>query len=142
MMMSSWMGSDFTNDDLVRQSSIVNDYNHKLIGEEKVDGYTCYKIEMIPKPEAGVVWGKIITWISKDKYLEIKVEYYDEDGYLVKTFTGSKEKKMDGRDFLTYWEMSPVDEPGNKTIMEYKEIKFNYKVDASFFSEQNMKHVR
>jgi outer membrane lipoprotein-sorting protein len=142
MMLQSWMGSDFTNDDLVRQSSIVEDYNHKLVGEEKIDGYECYKIEMIPKPEAGVVWGKILVWISKEKFLQVKSEFYDEDGFLVKTFKGSNEKKMGGRDILTRWEMIPEDKPGNKTILEYKDIKFNYKVDVSFFSEQNMKRVR
>lgn len=142
MMLQSWMGSDFTNDDLVRQSSVVNDYNHKLIGQEKLDGYDCYKIEMIPKPEAGVVWGKIITWISKDKYLQLKADHYDEDNVLIKSFIGSKEKHMGGRNILTYWEMIPVDKPGNKTIMEYITIKFNYKVDENFFSEQNMKRVR
>lgn len=142
MMLQSWMGSDFTNDDLVRQSSIVEDYNHKLIGEEKLKGYVCYKIEMIPKPEVGVVWGKILTWISKEKFLQVKAEYYDEDGYLVKSFIGSDEKKMGGRNILTHWEMIPEDKPGNKTVMEYSEIKFNYDVDASFFSEQNMKRIR
>lgn len=142
MMLQSWMGSDFTNDDLVRQSSVVEDYNHKLISVEKFNGYDCYKIEMIPKPEAGVVWGKILTWISKEKYLQVKAEYFDEDEYLVKTFTGSNEKKMDGRNILTHWEMIPVDKPGNKTVMEYSDIKFNYDVDISFFSEQNMKRVR
>ena len=142
MMLQPWMGSDFTNDDLVRQSSIVNDYNHNLIGEEKIDGYECYKIEMIPKPEAGVVWGKILTWISKEKFLQVKADYYDEDGYLVKSFVGSDEKKMGGRNILTHWEMIPVDKPGNKTIMEYTKIIFNYDVNVSFFSEQNMKRVR
>jgi len=142
MMLQSWMGSDFTNDDLVRQSSIVKDYNHKLIGEEKINGYDCHKIEMIPKPDAGVVWGKILTWISKEKFLQVKADYYDEDGYLVKSFAGSNEKKMGGRNILTHWEMIPEDKPGNKTVMEYSEIKFNYNVDASFFSEQNMKRVR
>ena len=68
MMMQSWMGSDLTNDDLVKESSIVEDYNHKIIGEEKIDGYDCYKIELIPKEDAAVVWGKIITWISKEHY--------------------------------------------------------------------------
>jgi len=142
MMLQSWMGSDFTNDDLVRQSSIVEDYNHSLLGEEKLNGYQSYKIEMIPKPEAGVVWGKILAWISKEKFLQIKADYYDEDGYLVKTFTGSEERKMDGRNILTHWEMTPVDKPGNKTMMEYSNIEFNFKVDQSFFSEQNMKRVR
>lgn len=142
MMLQSWMGSDFTNDDLVRQSSVVNDYNHKLIGEEKLNGYDCYKIEMIPKPEAGVVWGKIITWIAKGSYFQVQADYYDEDNILIKSFIGSKEKKMGGRNILSYWEMIPRDEPGNKTIMEYTVIEFNYKVDESFFSEQNMKRVR
>jgi outer membrane lipoprotein-sorting protein len=142
MMLQSWMGSDFTNDDLVRQSSVVNDYNHNLIGEEKLNGYNCYKIEMIPKPEAGVVWGKIVTWIAKNSYLQVQSDHYDEDNVLIKSFMGSKEKKMSGRNILTYWEMVPVDKPGNKTIMEYESIQFNFKVDETFFSEQNMKRVR
>jgi len=141
-MLQSWMGSDFTNDDLVRQSSIVNDYNHKIIGEEKLNGYDCYKIEMIPKPEAGVVWGKIVTWIAKNSFLQVKADHYDEDNVLIKSFIGSNEKRMGGRNILTYWEMIPVDKPGNKTIMEYTTIQFNYKIDEAFFSEQNMKRVR
>lgn len=142
MMLQSWMGSDFTNDDLVRASSIVKDYTHKLIGEEKVTGYDCFKLELIPKPEAGVVWGKILTWISKKSYLQVKTEYYDEENYLVKSFNGSKEKKLGGRNVLTYWEMIPVDKPGNKTVMEYEEIQFDIKIQTSFFSEQNMKKIR
>ena len=142
MMLQSWMGSDFTNDDLVRQSSVVEDYNHKLVGEEELNAYSCYKIEMIPKPEAGVVWGKIITWIAKDSYLQIQADYYDEDNILIKSFIGSKEKKMSDRNILTYWEMVPRDKPGNKTVMEYTSIRFNYNIDKNFFSEQNMKRVR
>lgn len=142
MMLQSWMGSDFTNDDLVRQSSIVNDYNHNLIGEEKLNGYDCYKIEMLPKPEAGVVWGKVITWIVKEKYLQLKTDYYDEDGTIVKSFNGSQEKKMGGRNIFAHWEMVPFDKPGNKTILDYQEIKFNIDIDESYFSEQNMKRVR
>ena len=142
MMLQSWMGSDFTNDDLVRQSSIVEDYNHSLLGEEKLNNYDCYKIEMIPKPEAGVVWGKVISWIVKEKYLQLKTDYYDEDGTLVKSFNGSNEVKMDDRIIFSHWEMVPYDKPGNKTILDYKKIDFNINIDESFFSEQNMKRVR
>jgi len=60
MMMQSWMGSDFTNDDLVRESSIVKDYTHKLLGEETIDKYPCYKVELIPLENAPVVWGKVL----------------------------------------------------------------------------------
>ena len=142
MMLQPWMGSDFTNDDLVRQSSIVQDYVHSLIGEEKYEGYDCYKIQMIPKPDAGVVWGKIISWISKVGYLELRADYYDEDGAIVKSMIGSNVKKMGGRTIPTHWEMIPNDKPGQKTVMDYISIQFNPRIDRSFFSEQNMKRVR
>ncbi|AFH50839.1 Hypothetical protein IALB_3136 [Ignavibacterium album JCM 16511] len=142
MMLQSWMGSDFTNDDLVRESSVIKDYTHKIIGEEKIEGYDCYKIQLTPKPEAGVVWSKIITWIAKDLYLQPLVEYYDEENKVVKKFVGSDLKTMDGRKIFTHWEMVPTDKPGNKTVMDYTKIQFNIKIDESFFSEQNMKKIR
>jgi len=142
MMLQSWMGSDFTNDDLVKESSVIRDYTHKLIGEENIDGMDCYKIQLTPKPDAGVVWGKVIAWIAKDTYLEPKVEYYDEDGFMVKQFIGSNLKKMDGRNIFTHWEMIPEDKPGNKTIMDYNKIQFNINTEESFYSEQNMKRIR
>jgi outer membrane lipoprotein-sorting protein len=142
MMMQPWMGSDFTNDDLVRESSIVDDYTQTLIGEEKIEDYDCYKIRLLPKPEAGVVWGKVVLWISKKGYLELKTEYYDEDSTLVKYMTGSEVKQMGGRTIPTYWEMIPVDKPGQKTILDYNSLEFNINIEPSFFSEQNMKRVR
>ncbi|MGD9488712.1 MAG: outer membrane lipoprotein-sorting protein [Calditrichaceae bacterium] len=142
MMLQSWMGSDFTNDDLVRQSSVVDDYEHRILEEEKLNEYTCYKLELIPKPEAGVVWGKILLWVSKDSYLELKSEYYDEDGILIKYMTGSNVRKMGDRIIPSRWEMIPVDKPGQKTVFEYEDMKFNVKIDRAFFSEQNMKRVR
>jgi len=142
MMLQSWMGSDFTNDDLVRQSSIVKDYEHSIIGEEKFGGYNCYKIKLTPKPDAGVVWGKILMWISKAGYLQLKAEFYDEDDYLIKSMIGSDVKKMGSRTIPAHWEMIPYDKPGQKTVMDYLSIKFNVKIKSSFFSQQNMKRVR
>lgn len=142
MMLQSWMGSDFTNDDLVRESSIVEDYDHSIIDTEKYAGYECYKIQLNPKPDAGVVWGKILSWITKEGFMEIKAEYYDEDDYLVKSMTGSEIKPLGGRTIPTHWEMIPEDKPGQKTTMDYKDIEFNAKIDQSFFSKQNMKRVR
>jgi outer membrane lipoprotein-sorting protein len=142
MMMQSWMGSDFTNDDLVRESSIVNDYTHKLIGEETVNGYECYKAELIPLDDAPVVWGKVILWISKKEYYWLKGEYYDEDGILVNTEMLSEIKQMDDRKIPTRMEMIPADEPGNKTIIIFKNMKFSVKIEESFFSQQNMKRIR
>ena len=82
MMMQSWMGSDFTNDDLVKQSSIVVDYTHTILGKEVLRDQNCYLIELIPLPDAPVVWGKIKTWVTVDGFNIWKNEFYDEDGYL------------------------------------------------------------
>ncbi len=97
MMADGWMGSDYTNDDILKESSMVVDFTHKIVGSEVIDGWDCWKIEMLPKEDAAVVWGKIIKWISKDEYLMMKSEYYDEDDYLVKTELGTDVKTMDGR---------------------------------------------
>ncbi len=142
MMLQGWMGSDFTNDDLVRQSSIVVDYEHKLAGMEKLDGYDCYKIEMIPKPEAGVVWGKVLIWVTRKGFMQLKAEYYDEDAVLVKTMRGSDIRKLGGRTFPTRWAMIPNDKPGQRTVLIYHDIRFNPKIKSSFFSLQNMKRLR
>lgn len=142
MMMQSWMGSDFTNDDLVRESSLAKDYTHKLLGEEKMAGYDSYKIELIPNDDAPVVWGKIVMWVSKADYLWLKGEYFDEDGVLVNTEILTDIKQMGNRKMPTRLEMIPADKPGQKTIMIFRNIEFDVKIDESFFSQQNMKKVK
>ena len=142
MMMQSWMGSDFTNDDLVKESSMADDYNQKLLGYEVIEGYNCYKIELIPHEDAAVVWGKVIMWISKDELHWLKAEFYDEDGYLVNTEILSDIKKMDDRVMPTRLEMIPADEEGHKTIMIFDKIDFDVDIKESFFSQQNMKRIR
>jgi hypothetical protein len=97
---------------------------------------------MIPKPEAGVVWDKIIVWITKDGFMQLQADYFDEDGTRVRTMTGSKIKKMDGRMIPTHWVMNPLAEEGQRTVLEYHSIEFNVDLDPSFFSRQNMKRLR
>jgi len=142
MMSQGWMGSDYTNDDILKESSVVTDYTHEIIGEESIDGHLCYKIKMVAKEAAAVVWGHQIRWIDKKDLLILKAELYDEDGYLVRTESGSEIKVMDGRVIPTRLELTPSDEKGNKTIVEIKDIKFNVSIEDSFFSLQNMKRVR
>lgn len=142
MMMQSWMGSDFTNDDLVKQSSMVSDFTHKLLGKETVDGREAYKIAFTPKADAAVVWGKIIMWIDVKDYIELKVEFYDEDGYLVNTMYGKNIKTIGGRTLPTRLELIPADKDGQKTIVEQLALDFNVKLDESYFSVQNLKRVK
>lgn len=142
MMSQGWMGSDFSNDDLLKESSIVVDYTHTIIGEEEIDGWDCYKIELIPLEDAAVVWGKIFKWIAKDEFLQMKTEYYDEDDYLIKTELAYDMKTMGGRLIPSKFELIPEEEEGHKTVVVMDDITFNEPIPDSFFSQQNMKRVR
>jgi outer membrane lipoprotein-sorting protein len=142
MMSQGWMGSDFSNDDLLKESSIVVDYTHSIITEEVIDGWDCYKIELIPLENAAVVWGKIYKWVSKKEFLQMKTEYYDEDDYLIRTELAYDIKTMDGRVIPSKFELIPEEEEGHKTVVVMDEIMFNKPIPESFFSQQNMKSVR
>lgn len=142
MMADGWMGSDYTNDDILKESSIVVDFKHSILGSEKIDGKDCWKIELLPNDDAAVVWGKIVKWISKDGYLQMKSEYYDEDEYLIKTELSYDVKTMDGREIPTRIEIVPADKSNQKTVVVLNSMKFNNPIDDSFFSQQNMKRVR
>ncbi len=144
MMMQSWMGSDFTNDDLVKESSIVHDYTHTIIGRETIAERDCHKIELLPLPDAPVVWGKIFLWITSEDDLEMKAEYYDEDEFLMQTMNLSDIKELGGRVIPTILEMIPADEEkeGHKTVLLYSYAEFDKEIEDSFFSKQNMKRVR
>jgi outer membrane lipoprotein-sorting protein len=142
MMSQSWMGSDFSNNDLVREASIVEDYDHTILGDSTISGRETYKIEMMPKPNAPVVWSKVLTYISKDEYLQMRSEFYDEDGEMVRLMEGSEIKQLGGRLIPTRMEMTPLNkEKGHKTVMLYEDIAFNIGISERFFSIQNMKRV-
>lgn len=142
MMSQGFMGSDYSNDDLVKQSSIVEDYNQTLLGRETIDGRECFHIEMIPHPDSDIVWGKVIYWVDTERYVLLKGEYFDEEDYLIRTELGKDVKLFDGRYLPAIIEIIPEEEPDNKTIVETVSIEFGIQIDKSFFSQQNMKRVR
>lgn len=142
MMSQSWLGSDFTNDDLLREASVINDYEHTVVGEEQINGYDAWKVELIPKEEAAVVWGKVNIWVSKEHYLELKAEFYDEDGYLKNTMNLTNIRQMGGRLLPTRWEMVPAEEEGKMTMIEMESADFTENIPEAFFSQQNMKRIR
>lgn len=141
MMSQNWMGTDLTNDDLVRESSIIRDYNHSILSEEVIDGRTCWKIQMIPKEEAAVEWGKVLVWIDQEHYMQLKAEYFDEDDYLVNTMLGKNPALFDGVMLPRRMEVIPADKDGHKTIMEQLELSFDIEIDESFFTQQKMRTV-
>ena len=142
MMSQSWMGTDFSNDDLVKEASIVSDYDHSIVGEAIIEGRNCYIIEMIPKPSAAVIWGKVKAWIDKKDYLMLKIAYFDEDNELINTMLGSDIKTMGGKLLPTRMEMTPADKKGNKTVLIYNSLEFDKPISDSFFTTQNMSKVK
>ena len=94
------------------------------------------------KEDADVLWGHQVWWIDKKEFIKLKAELFDEDGYLVRSEKASELKIMDGRNIPTLIELVPAENEGYKTILKIVEMKFNVKVEESFFSQQNMKRVR
>lgn len=142
MMLQPWMGSDMTNDDLVKESSVVEDYTHTLVGTEEIEGAKAYRVESIPKPEAAVVWGKLVYKIRVTDRLPLAQEYYDERGELIKAMRFTETRRLGGREIPTRWTMQPVKKPQNKTVFLLKEISFDAPVDAEIFTLRNLQKVK
>lgn len=141
MMAQSWMGTDFTNDDLVKESSIVEDYTHAIIADTMVQERECYKIQMIPKEQAAVVWSKVVLCIDKKDFIEMNSQFYDEDGKLVNSIYSYDIKWMNNRMIPTRFEVIPADKKNQKTEMIYNKIIYNKEIDDNFFSIETMKKI-
>jgi outer membrane lipoprotein-sorting protein len=138
MMLQPWMGSDFTNDDLVKESSILDDYTHKIIGTTTVDGQEAYQVEATPKPQAAVVWGRVLYLVRKRDFMPLKQEFFDERGELVRVMSYSDVRSVGGRTMPTRWEMRPVARPGNATVVLLKDAVFDRPVDEAVFTQRNL----
>lgn len=139
MMLDSWMGSDFTNDDIVNESNIVNEYKHELLGSEEVNGYSCYKVKLTPKEETAIVWGKILYYARKKDCLPVKEEFYNQHGKLKKVMTCSDFQKMDDRVIPVRYKMRTIGDEDQYTLMIYKKINFNVSIPDKIFTMQYLK---
>jgi outer membrane lipoprotein-sorting protein len=141
MMSQSWMGSDFSNNDLAKSDSILNDYTHTLIGTETYEGKGVYVIKSMPKPEAPVVWGMQRLKIREDHIL-LQEEFYDEDLKLVKAMTGSQIQMMDGRLFPKVWRMQKAGVHDEYTELIYQELEFKDDLPDNLFTLTNLRNPR
>ncbi len=141
MMMGSWMGSDFTNDDLVKESSFLRDYNASLINKEGTD-QNYYYIELIPKSETATVWGKIIITVRKDDYIPVRQVYFDEKGKKMRIMEYRDIKLFGKRKLPAVLEMTPLNKEGHKTIIRYLDVSFDVKLDRGIFTLRNLQKKR
>jgi hypothetical protein len=139
MMMGSWMGSHFTNDDLVRESRLEDDYDFELVVLDNADGVPIYQVTLLPKPDAPVVWGKITLDIRRDNLVPLVQDYFDEDLKLVRRATFSNVQKLEDRTIPLTMKMVPIDKPEEFTEIIYEKLLFDIDLDDRFFSIQNLK---
>jgi hypothetical protein len=137
MMLQSWMGSDFSNDDLVRESSISEDYTKKLLKETESE----YRVELLPHEDAAVVWGKIIMAVSKQYFLPTTIQYFDEDDVLIRELSYTDVQQFDDRFYPTRWKVTPMEPEkfGHETVIQVSEAVFDSEVDASYFTKRALK---
>jgi outer membrane lipoprotein-sorting protein len=141
MMSQSWMGSDFSNNDLSKTDSILNDYTHELTGTDRTEGKRIYIIKSIPKPEAPVVWGMQILKIREDNII-LSQEFFDEEFKPVKKMTGSNIQMLGGKLFPRVWRMQKTDTKDKYTELVYKELSFKQKLEDSLFTISNLRNPR
>jgi len=146
MMLSSWMGSDFTNDDLVRDSSEVDDYSHELLGIEpsleSAGGRRAYVVQYTPREEAAVVWGRIVAWIDVESHAPLRQEFFDEDGEKLRVLVFSDHREVDGRSVPHLWSLTPLEKPGHSTVIEVEEMRFDVEIEERIFSKRHLEEER
>ncbi len=139
MMMGSWMGSHLTNDDLVKEARLEDDYIARISFEGVRDGQNIIEFTLIPKPEAAVVWGKVILVVLADSSTPLSEQFYDEDMQLVRTFSFTDMKLLAGRMRPAVMRVVPVDEPEEFTEFIYEKLELDIEISDHFFSVSNLK---
>ena len=138
MLLASWMGSDFTNDDILKASSMADDYEHKFLPNEKKDGTEYRVIENKAKSDAKVMWPKIVTYASKVDCLPRQYHYFDKNNELKRVLYLSDIKTFDDHKMPTTWVMQPQDDKSKKTTISYKNVKFKTSFKANHFTQKNL----
>ena len=138
MMMSSWMGSDFTNDDLVKEFTFIESYHFEMTTYENPEEGVLY-VKCIPKEGLPIVWGHIIIAVQDEGYMPVWQKYYDEKGKLMKEMFFKDVKAFGQREIPSVLELIPTTKEGHKTVLYYIEATFNTNIDEEIFSLRNLR---
>ncbi len=138
MMMSSWMGSDFNNDDLVDEFTLLDDYHYKIIHPEDALEDLIY-LQLIPRQGLPIVWGKIVSSVRKSDYIPVQDKYYDENGNLMRIMNYRDIKIFDNRKIPSVMELIPQNKEGNNTILRYLTASFNLELKEDIFTLRNLR---
>lgn len=145
MMLQPWMGSDMTNDDLVRESSMTDDYDASAIGEESVDGIRALGVRLTPHEDAPVVWARLEIWVEKERFAPLRFLYYDEPELgrfeVLREMVFSDIREVAGRPMPHSWVITPLDKPGHSTRMQIEEIHLDLDLADGIFTQRNLRRA-
>ena len=141
MMSQSWMGSDFSNNDLAKSDSFVNDYLHSIVGTETHQGQKVYVVKSMPKPDAPVIWGMQMLKIRED-LIWLSQEFFDEDFKSVKRMTTLEIQMMGGKLYPKVWRMRETDKEDRYTELTYKSLTFKSNLPDSLFTLTSLRKAR
>lgn len=138
MMSGSWMGSHFSNDDLVKESRLSEDFDAKITSRPDENPEGVYEITLIPKADAAIVWGSIVARVRPDK-MPVSIEYRDEDGAVARTMAFSDYREFDGRLVPATFTLTPADKPGEFTTFKYVSLDFDVEIPERMFTTQALR---
>lgn len=139
LMLQSWMGSDFTNDDLMKSSSLARDYRHRKLRQETIRGQKTVLIECRPLPNAPVVWGRVLYWARTKDWLPVQQKFFDEDGKWARTLVFDRFRKMDDRVVPTVVGVETAEAPGNRTEVRYARVLYDRAIDETMFDKEHLR---
>ncbi len=138
MMTDKVLGSDFSNDDLVKLSYLPRDYNSQIVGEETVEGMEAYHLELRPKPDAPVTYEKLELWLRKNDSAPLQMIFFDEHLKPLRTLHYSAFKTIDGLERPTVWRMENHKDPSRETTLTILEAEYGIEIPDNLFSQENM----
>jgi outer membrane lipoprotein-sorting protein len=141
MMSQNWMGSDFSNKDISKDTAIIDQYDHSLLERYEHEGHQVYVIQSVPHEEAAVVWGREVMHI-RDDWVMLRQEFWDQDDVLVKSLKALKIEEMDGRTVASVIRMGKEDTPGEWTEVRNAVVKFDLDLPANLFTLSNLRNPR
>ena len=141
LMAQSWMGSDFSYDDLAKSDRIVTDYDLTIKNVEEVEGHRVYVIEAIPHADAPVVWGKEVLRIRDDNVM-LERDYYDQRGVLVRRMVAHRIETLDGRPYPRELRMTDAEKNGHWTVVETEAGHFDVSPPGYLFTQSNLRSPR
>ena len=141
MMSQNWMGSDFSNKDISKDTAIIEDYDHTLVNTEEADGHKVWTIESIPHEDAAVVWGKEVLQV-RDDWVLLEQQFWDQDGVLVKSLVAREIREMGGRMVAAVLRMSREDTPEEWTEVRTEAVEFDLALPGNLFTLSSLRNPR